>query len=318
MISVIMPVYNCEKYVAEAVQSILNQTYNDFEFIIVDDGSNDRTYEIVQSFKDSRIKLLKNEVNQGLVYTLNKALSEAQYPYIARMDGDDISLEQRLEKQLHILESNDQILVCGCSYRTIGAENKNYIFQPESILTVIDVPITHPTSMIRKSFIKSNNIQYNPEAQNGVEDLRFWFEIFKAAQFKQDIFYNTEEILFEYRVHPNQISSNSNIKHKISGSKVRRRNLIEFFYENNYKFSFEKEDVITSNDINNFLIGFNKLDSILKKKIFKEKVIFYMFLSLETTKEKLMILPKILALKNHNLLLKVVLSILGRNYIKRF
>jgi glycosyltransferase involved in cell wall biosynthesis len=318
MISVIMPVYNCEKYVAEAVQSILNQTFTDFEFIIIDDGSTDKTVQNIQNFKDKRIKLLKNDANQGLVFSLNRGLNEAKFPYIARMDGDDISLNNRLLKQFEFMESNHEVMVCGTSYRTFGAESVDYIFKSKAVMSVIDVPITHPTAMIRRQFIQDNNIKYNPLAENGVEDLRFWFEIYKASMFDENVFFNIEEILFEYRVHPNQISSRSNLRHKISGSKIRRMNLEEFFSQNKISFKFQNVNTIEVTDINSFLTAYNKLEPKLKNKEFKEQILFYLYLALQTRKEKLKLFTKIRKLHNNKLLIKACLNILGRTYLRRF
>ena len=110
-----MPVYNAEKYIVEAVDSILNQTYSDFEFIIIDDCSTDASYEILQSYaaKDNRIRLFKNDVNKKLPKTLNFGISQAKGKYIARMDADDISLPERFAKQIKFMESHPEIGVCG-------------------------------------------------------------------------------------------------------------------------------------------------------------------------------------------------------------
>lgn len=112
-ISVLMPVYNSEKYLNEAIESILNQTFVDFEFIIINDASNDNSENIIESYQDSRIKYFKNEKNLGVAKTLNKGLKLAQGKYIARMDSDDISLPERLYKQFKFMEVYNDIDVCG-------------------------------------------------------------------------------------------------------------------------------------------------------------------------------------------------------------
>jgi glycosyltransferase involved in cell wall biosynthesis len=108
-ISVIMAVYNGEKYLAEAIESILNQTFKEFEFIIIDDGSKDNSLNIIKRYakKDSRIIIIKNEKNMKLAWSLNKGLKIARGKYIARMDSDDISLTDRLEKQYYFLEKKE-------------------------------------------------------------------------------------------------------------------------------------------------------------------------------------------------------------------
>ena len=101
-ISVIMPVYNTAKYLNEAIDSILNQTYKDFEFIIIDDCSTDGSLDIIKTYSDDRIILIENETNKGYVYGLNYALSFAKGKYIARMDSDDISLPNRFKRQFYL------------------------------------------------------------------------------------------------------------------------------------------------------------------------------------------------------------------------
>jgi len=112
-VSVVMPVYNGEKYLRESIDSILNQTYTDYEFIIVNDGSNDKTEEIILSYNDNRIRYIKNEKNLQIVKSLNRGIELAKGRYIARMDADDISLPRRFEKQITFMENNLEIGVCG-------------------------------------------------------------------------------------------------------------------------------------------------------------------------------------------------------------
>jgi glycosyltransferase involved in cell wall biosynthesis len=136
-ISVIMAVYNGEKYTALAIESILNQTYQDFEFIIIDDGSVDRTREIVENYaqKDPRIKLIVNQANQGLTKSLNKALAATNGSFIARMDADDIAHIERFEKQLSYLKNNPHIKALGSNVVIIdeaGEEVKKvYLARPD-------------------------------------------------------------------------------------------------------------------------------------------------------------------------------------------
>ena len=111
LVSVLMAVYNGEKYLLEAIESILNQTYTNFEFLIINDGSTDSTEEIILSYSDQRIRYIKNEQNLKLIASLNKGLDLAKGKYIARMDADDISLPDRLEKQVNFLERNSTKLL---------------------------------------------------------------------------------------------------------------------------------------------------------------------------------------------------------------
>ena len=159
-ISVIMAVYNEEKYIREAIESILNQTFKDFEFIIVDDGSTDRTLEILKKYakKDSRIKILRNEKNLGLTKSLNKALKVAKGEYIARIDAGDLCDPKRLEKQANFLDKNSDVYIVGCYHHWINEKGKiinSYKFptSPEKIRNHIfgfGSIAAHPCLMIRK------------------------------------------------------------------------------------------------------------------------------------------------------------------------
>ena len=130
LVSVIIPVYNVEKYVKEAIGSIQNQTYKNLEIIVIDDGSVDNTYKIVETLAkdDNRIKLYRNEKNLKIVKTLNRALSLANGEYIGRMDGDDISDIERIEKKVNFLEKNKEFDLVGCSIKAIDT-NGNIIGQ---------------------------------------------------------------------------------------------------------------------------------------------------------------------------------------------
>lgn len=114
-ISIVMSTYNGEKYLKQSIESILSQTFRDFEFLIIDDGSTDNSWQILQDYakKDSRVKVFRNEQNLGLTKSLNRGLSRAKGEYIARMDDDDISLPTRLEKQFQFMEQNPSVVLCG-------------------------------------------------------------------------------------------------------------------------------------------------------------------------------------------------------------
>ncbi|MCH4826787.1 glycosyltransferase family 2 protein [Planococcus halocryophilus] len=121
LVSVLIPVYNVENYIVEAVESILNQTYKNIEIIAVDDCSNDNTYELLHELqkRDNRIKIYKNSENMKIVETLNFAFRQSQGEYICRMDGDDISDLERIEKKLHFLKENPEFSLVGCSVKSI-------------------------------------------------------------------------------------------------------------------------------------------------------------------------------------------------------
>ena len=117
-----MPVYNGERYLREAIDSILNQTFKDFEFLIINDGSTDLSVEIIESYADKRISLAHNGQNLGLITTLNRGFDLACGEYIARMDCDDISLPDRLEKQVVFMDNHPEIGICGSWVSAISDE----------------------------------------------------------------------------------------------------------------------------------------------------------------------------------------------------
>ena len=140
LISVLMPTYNVEKFIGAAVESILTQTWTNFELIIVDDCSTDHTYNILKEYaaKDSRIQLYKNEINSKICKTLNKALCHAKGEFIVRMDGDDVSLPDRFERLYQFLVDNPQVDLVGSNVITIDEEGKeigrkSYIYTNEGI-----------------------------------------------------------------------------------------------------------------------------------------------------------------------------------------
>ena len=206
LVSVIMPVYNGEKYLEEAIESILNQTFKDFELIIVDDGSVDKTLKIIEKYpkNNASIRLIKNNKNIGRVFSLNKALQEARGLYIARMDADDISLPKRIEKQINFLEKNQDYVIVGSNIEIINDEGKKlgvriYPQDDENIRKTLlfKSPFAHPVVMFRKKEVVELG-GYSNEYST-VEDYDLWIRILNKGKG-----YNLQEYLLKYRVHPNQ------------------------------------------------------------------------------------------------------------------
>lgn len=205
-ISVVMPAYNAEKYIGEAIESILNQTYTDFEFIIINDGSTDRTKEIIDSYNDSRIVYLENEKNSGIVVTLNKGLDFSTGEYIARMDADDVAVGNRLEKQVTYMEKNKNVGLLGTGIRIFGdeIEASDRVFTTDSKQLKAELLfsscIAHPTVMIRRDVLEQNKLRYNSEFA-GAEDYCLWWEISKVCTIS-----TLPDILLNYRIHSSQIT----------------------------------------------------------------------------------------------------------------
>lgn len=168
LVSVILATYNDEKHIKEAIDSILEQTHKEFEFIIIDDGSTDSTKEIIKSYNDDRIILLENKKNMGLPYSLNRGLTIAKGKYVARMDGDDICYKERLEKQLQYMEEHPDITICGANRLQFGSGKSKKMYFPEKceqlrVRLLFGSPIAHPSWFIRKSDFDKFDFKYNEE-----------------------------------------------------------------------------------------------------------------------------------------------------------
>lgn len=203
-VSVVMPAYNAAKYLREAIDSILAQTYTDFEFIIINDGSTDDTRAIIQSYDDPRIVYLENETNSGICVTLNKGLDAARGRYIARMDADDISLPERLAIQVQYMDAHPDIAVCGTDIQVFGEGLKDYVFQqihsPEDCVAglLFNPCLAHPSVIIRRSILEANHLRYNDEFR-GLEDFELWWNISKFSKLN-----NIAIPLLKYRHHKGQ------------------------------------------------------------------------------------------------------------------
>lgn len=222
-ITVLMPVFNAENDIYEAIQSILTQSFEDFEFLIIDDGSTDKSVEIISSFEDGRIRLERNEKNLGLVPTLNKGIGLAKGVYIARMDSDDISLGDRFFKQLQLLEEKNADIV-GCHFNVIDRRG-NFLRKIQAPLTPEEfvvclantVPFAHGSVMMRKSFLEKNKLEYGPGLYS--EDYDLWMRMYeKGARFA-----NCDLTLFCYRDYETSLSKVKLRQYLNSSEFLRRR-----------------------------------------------------------------------------------------------
>ena len=207
-ISLIMSVYNGEDYLSEAIESVLNQTFTDFELIVINDCSTDKTEEILKGFEklDERVKVHTNEVNLRLPSSLNKAISYAQGKYIARMDADDICLPERLEKQYNFMENNPKVALSSCRFMTLknglvssgGCGGKSDNESVKALLLVTN-PILHPGIIAKTDAIRSLGYDKNFTC---TEDMELWTR-FVMAGYDVEIM---SEYLMIYRLHDKQIT----------------------------------------------------------------------------------------------------------------
>ncbi len=210
-----MPVYNCASYLKDSIESVLNQTFTDFEFIIIDDASQDNSVEKIKFYakNDSRIKLVQQLQNLGVAHALNKAIDLATGQWLVRMDADDICVITRFEDQVSFANKNPDIDIFGTHIELFGSQS--FINRPkcDHFEILLDLffgcPLVHPTVFIkRKSFI-DHSLRYDPTVKY-TEDYDLWVRASKKLKFA-----NIPKVLLKYRVHQNSNSIKSNGKQSI-------------------------------------------------------------------------------------------------------
>lgn len=194
-----MPVFNGEKHLLEAIESILGQTYKDFELFIINDGSTDSTEQIILGIKDERIRYVKNERNIGLSNTLNKGLSLIDHAYIARMDADDIAFPTRFEEQVKFLDTHPGHILCGTQIEYFGDASilSDFPVHDEDIRIqmLFNNCISHPTVMLRAAAFKDNKLFYDPSVPFPLDDYELWI---RAKEYGK--FHVLPERLLRYRL----------------------------------------------------------------------------------------------------------------------
>jgi len=209
LVTVILPCYNAALYVEEAVRSIMYQTYSNLEILLLDDCSTDGTSAILLSLakEDKRIRIIRNEQNLRLVKTLNKGIDEAKGEFIARMDADDISLPERIEKQVEFMLLHPEVDLCGTNYSIIdGKGNKiqdsvtiPLTSKEIAVALLFTCPIGHPTVLFKKETIQSIG-KYDEQMIN-IEDYELWLRVSSKG-----LIVNLPESLLKYRWHGENIS----------------------------------------------------------------------------------------------------------------
>jgi len=236
LVSIIMPVYNGEKYLHLAIESVLAQTYNNFELIIINDGSTDNSEEIIKSYNDIRIKQISYEKNIGYVYRLNEGLRISKGEYIARIDADDIWEEIKLTKQLESFENDKNLFFLATDFNLIDAKgdvintvrNSKHLDLNNKILT--KSLICHSSVLFKKEICQT--VGYYDEKLKYSEDYNYWIRI--LAEYKGLIL---SEILTSYRITNNSVSFRkrrlqivNTIKSKFLGFKIIGFRLIYLIY----------------------------------------------------------------------------------------
>lgn len=280
LVTVLMPVYNGEKHLNQAIYSILNQTYSNFEFLIINDGSTDLSEEIILSFDDNRIRYVKNEKNIKLIQTLNKGIRLSKGKYIARMDCDDISDIQRLELQVSYMETNPSFGIIGTGFKIINDSksqnrfkdpSKTVIYPTENNLIkfhlIFNNVVLHPATLFRKA-IFTNNVLYEEEFLH-VEEYRLWTQYITKTKFA-----NLPDVLFSYRIHEDQISIQNQLIQSENAFKVQFEYLVHLGFKLDYD---QAKNIITFLQLDNYSneVQINTIFNFIKqaKCIFNDKII---------------------------------------------
>lgn len=227
LISVIIPVFNAEAFVENALRSVCKQTYKNLEVIVIDDGSTDSSRDIIESFDDERVHLFSRE-NRGLIATLNEGIDRSNGDFIARMDADDICLETRFEKQLKYLLDNPNtgavfsgIELINEKSETISIRRSKKTRCIEPVELLFGCPVCHPTAMFNLAKLEKSEISYDYD-YHLAEDFELWTRIISKTKIGL-----LNDVLFKYRIHPNSVTSKNGLKQREIAVKALSQNLIK-------------------------------------------------------------------------------------------
>jgi glycosyltransferase involved in cell wall biosynthesis len=227
LVSVVMAAYNEELYISEAINSILEQTYTNFEFIIINDGSSDMTERIILSYGDERIKYLRNETNLKLIKSLNKGLELAKGKYIARMDADDIAMPERLETQVLFMENHPHIGISGSQLEVFGQINSRMNFplthEDLKLNLLITSAFGNNVVILRRSVLEKFGLVF-PLGYIHAEDYKCW-----TMWLMKSIGANIEKTLVKYRSHQNSMSVKNRKIQIVTRNRIRIEYLRELF-----------------------------------------------------------------------------------------
>lgn len=249
-VSVILPLYNAERYIKATLNSILSQTYQDFEIIIVNDKGSDNSINIVREFEDKKIKIYENSANYGIAYTRNKAIELSTGEYIALMDHDDIAPNTRLEKQVTFLNDNSDIDVVGGHCRHIDHEGNivpyktwNAYLDPAYIkaFLMLGNTIYNSSVMFRRSFVQQNNITYKDDMY-GTEDYMFWVECSLYGKIS-----NIDEVLAYWRTGDN--NETSRVMKNFMNERKKRLDYVHTYALEKNGFILDKEELAFLNKV---------------------------------------------------------------------
>jgi len=211
LVTVLLPVYNGEQYLKLAIDSILNQTYKNIDLLLIDDGSTDGTIEIIKSYADPRIRLVRNEHNLGLTATFNKGIDLAIGKYVARMDADDIAINTRIEKQVNFLEGHKEVTMVDCVMEVIDKDGNSLKKYNSDIISEKEIRrslpynnhLGHSSIMIRANIYKKYKYR-----KTDAEDYDLWLRLANDNH----VIHKIDEPLLKYRLHGNSYTDNKGRK----------------------------------------------------------------------------------------------------------
>jgi glycosyltransferase involved in cell wall biosynthesis len=278
VISVILPVYNGELYLQAALDSLYTQSFGDFEIIAINDGSTDASLEILNRQSDQRLRILDNNGNKGLSFSLNRALGEADGAYIARMDADDLSFSDRFQKQIDFLEKNKSVDICGSFVKLIDERGwiyrqVDYPVDDETIRAtmIFSSPLVHPSVMFHKSLLSNKDFYYRNIAG---EDYELWSRLPSNIKFA-----NIPEYLLGYRAGFGRGSNEVKIETQEESKKVQIKLVAKYFFEPSADEAYIHHDLFrypesyNQDNIDKYFDWLLKLQkSNQEKKVFNTKV----------------------------------------------
>lgn len=261
LVSVIMPSYNAESYIGQAIESILYQTYENWELIIIEDASTDRSMDVIRSYEDDRIKVYCNGYNRGIAASTNRGIDECHGKYVALLDDDDIAEKKRLELQVNYLEQHLEIDILGgrttyidsqgelIDYAAVPRYNPRYI---KAMLLFNCMDFMNSTAMIRKNFIVKNRLLYH-DGCYGMQDFRFYMESSKVGNLS-----TIKDFVLRHRMHENNTTKKMTENFKEERAKVYAQLQRDSLYASGFRLN---EASLTL--VNKVLAEFNgKCDSL--------------------------------------------------------
>ncbi len=307
-ISVIMPVYNAEKYISKAIDSILRQTEGDFELILIDDCGIDNSMDIVRGYKDKRIRIIQNEKNKGISYSRNKGINVAKGEYIALMDDDDIAPSDRFELEISYMEEHPDIDVVGGISRAIDEKGDIIDYLPGKIICnpkriyaelLFGDRIANGSAMIRTEFIRTNNLHYK-DGFLGMEDYKFWTECAVVGKIA-----NIDRILLYWRkTKENEtyyVMSKKSEERKIKYAEIQKDALLAYGFELSNEeiklftdsFKEKKKEYISTKNLCEILLLLKKMAMQAETKNMKNveelKIVFQKMFALKTENSEIWI-----------------------------